>query len=279
MREEHSDNFTRTAVDDELAVANLIGGLPKIEAPTDFDVKVRARIAERRSAAPKGIAWLRLALPVVGLALVAGIFLFASYWRLGDDLAVVAEPERIEPAPARPETPVVASNAPTANLQNVDRVAPANAPISTAPAASRPPEETNHGGKPSGPSEAAVVDDGAGSRDTSLRPPRSIEVPSEVRSSTGAASNDAWKRKERSAVGVSLVQALSFVGVRVESAGGQIVVSSVSPKGAGEVSGLRTGDVIEAVNDRPASATEEFSEIKTVTVSRGGQRIVLRLGQ
>lgn len=281
MREESSENSERTVNDAESAIANLIGRLPKVEAPADFDIKVRARIAEGRDNRKSGFAWLRLAFPVAGLALVAGFFGVASYWRLGDDVAMVAEPSRNETAPVAPEIPVVTVSSPAANAAVSERTIPANTQPSV-PSAARPPDEENRDRRLPGPSDSATSEDQAFSTDTSLRPPRSIEVPSEVRSApTSASPRGATDRKEQPSSGVALAQALSFAGVTVESSGGRLLVSSVSPKGAGALAGLKSGDVIESVNDRAPAAGEEYAVIRTITVIRGGQRvrISLALGQ
>lgn len=281
MREEHSENFEGNAGESEEVVANLIGRLPKVEAPADFDIKVRARIAERRASGKKGIAWLRLALPGAGLALIVGIFSIAAFLRIGDDVAMVAPPEGIEPAQVFPEPPAPSANAPAADATVVERVLPANIQPSTIPAASRPPDESSQGRKTSGPAEIPESDDSAGSRDISLRPPSSIDIPSEVRSSSGAVPADVARSNERRPTGLPLAQALSFAGLNLEFAGKRIVIASIRPNSAGARSGMLAGDIIEQINDRPVAAGDEFSEIKTVTVNRGGQRvrIALRPGQ
>ena len=84
-------------------VSKLLGGLKRIEAPGDFDFRVKARIAAGRpvdrnvSLLPN---WVRFAVPLGLLLLIGGYFGFKAIYS-PDKLAVapIAEVQKIDVAP------------------------------------------------------------------------------------------------------------------------------------------------------------------------------------
>ncbi|MEO7659678.1 MAG: hypothetical protein ABIV48_08685, partial [Pyrinomonadaceae bacterium] len=99
------------------SISQLLGSLRRVEAPNDFNFRVRARIAKGRRAKVK-TDWLpvavRYAMPLVLLVLIGGYFGFNSFYQPGEvNVPVVAEvkptvgPRIIEavsdPEPAAPQ--------------------------------------------------------------------------------------------------------------------------------------------------------------------------------
>lgn len=86
---------------DNEPVANLLHDLKRVDAPKDFDFKVRARIAQGRPSARRGMpAWVKAAVPL-GLVLAAGgyIGLNSMYSPTQNDVpevAAITEQPRIE---------------------------------------------------------------------------------------------------------------------------------------------------------------------------------------
>src|SRR5688572_29519198 len=87
---------------DEQQISKMLGGLKRVEAPGDFDLRVRGRIAAGKPADKS--SWLpvpvRLAVPLGLLLLVGGYFAFNSFYWTGNVSVPVAEVQPIiEPAP------------------------------------------------------------------------------------------------------------------------------------------------------------------------------------
>src|SRR3982751_10149 len=79
-----ADDFETLPADDAV-VSRMLGALPRVEAPRDFDFHVRARIANGRPAADPFAAWFpgyKLLAPLAAVILVAliglGVFRYTS---------------------------------------------------------------------------------------------------------------------------------------------------------------------------------------------------------
>jgi hypothetical protein len=118
--------LTNTATDaGEQRVAELLGSLKRVKAPGDFDVRVRARIAQGRPAPKRSWApvLVRAGVPAALVVVVGGYFAANSYYAPATAPAVAMQtaPIQVEAAPA------------------------ASAPVVTAPAATSPTESSVNG--------------------------------------------------------------------------------------------------------------------------------------
>src|SRR5882757_9958101 len=96
------ENEEQKIYEDE-PVSKLLGGLKRVEAPNDFDFRVKARIAAGKPA-DRSASWLpasvRYAVPLVLLVLVGGYIAFNAFYSAKKiDAPAMAETQTINNLP------------------------------------------------------------------------------------------------------------------------------------------------------------------------------------
>lgn len=274
-------NKKNTGHDDD-AVAKLLGGLRRVETPNDFGVRVKARIAERRSHRNSSF-WLpvlKLVTPVAAVT-VLGAFLYLGGIFNGDvtDLSgvpPVAEDKRIQSPPDTgregvssdiefaavnadaPDTSVIAQSNARTNTNGLQKTQTAVSPVR---------ERT-----PAGPGAGSSVSRAATVPEAPIRPPGLSPNPVQ----TDAARPEGFKGG-RSLTAVDLV---SLFGAAADMTGDGMVVRSVASSGIAERSGIKPGDVITAIDGDPVNGASRFEggkAYRTISIRRDGQRIDLEI--
>lgn len=230
----------------DAGVIKLVSELKHVEAPKDFDVRVRARIAQGRPSEKMSSRWpaWAYAAPLALVIAIGGYFGVNSFYSTSDANV---------PAIAETITPVAPQT-----ISQEDRVvtAPETTTGSTQVAATKPDEK-----------QTANIE--------------TVKRPSLVRNtSSGGSFDQASRIPRRIYQRQTASELLTEIGVQgtFESTG--VKVESASTNGIAERSGLKQGDVIESVNDQPLT---EKSSIKgrpaarTVRVKRDGKTIDLVL--
>lgn len=255
------NNLPEFANSGEEKVARLLGGLKRVEAPGNFDMRVRARIAQGRPT-HAGTRWFpvfaRVAAPALLLVAVGGYFGYDSLYREGNtevpQVAVTAPtlPNTTEPAGVNVPAPVpsaeVAAAKPAVNSNDLVAAAPKKESAS----ANKKPEQP-----------------GGGSLDSALREANSIILRNDAEQ-TGNTSAPSPAPK------LSVREVFSAMGIRASHSGEGWRVSSAG--GAAAAAGLLTGDIIESVNGQPVGANTVFDPKfvgRTLSVSRGGARVTI----
>lgn len=234
----------------EEQISRLLRDMPAAEAPENFEGMVRSRIAERRAFDRPGrpVFWLaaKFAAPMVLLA-AFGVFLILS-----DDGAVNVE--MISPVDA----PEVAS----ANLSFDDT------PVSVAAVNNLKQSPPLNKSAEQRPVEPPSQDKALSSDDTTRFPP-------------GVDPRKATRTNERPSAGrIAPTSILSFIGITSACTPVSCQVRAVQPGGLAERSGVRVGDVIEAIDDRPIDSTHVFSggiSVRTLRVKRDGLPLTIAL--
>ncbi len=261
------NNFEEFADSGEEKVAALLGSLKRVDAPADFDFRVRARIAQGRPADARA-SWFprfaRVAAPAMVLAAAGGYFGYNALYDTGPiNVPVVADSTSITPAP------IV--------VPNSEVVIPAPAPT-TEIATAKPPVnsvETVAGIPKKDPATTAAkkpVTAGGGSVDFAVRETNTISPSSGNVVSTGNSSPVAPTST------LSIREVFSAMGIRASFSGTGWRVSSASGRAA--AAGLKTGDIIETVNGRAVGANTVFDEKfsgSTLRIKRDGATIQISL--
>lgn len=266
--------------DDRLS--KVLAGIPRVEAPANFEQKVMNRIRAGEEPVRSEAAmwpWMKLALPVLALLFV-GAFLYLSgmFSTNVSDLPLRAEVEVDDPPPLLSDVPVIeADRADDANVvaTAADRGQPSafERPVERARQniSVRPPQNTRRRNVPDNV--------GGGSVD------RAITAAPDVRASNTNANANAnfftpledTPEFERQA-GMSAKDIFELMGMSVSYDGRGWHVRSVDPVGAGKRSGVQEGDVIIAVDDTLLNERMELNgsvAFKTVRVLRDGKEVTL----
>lgn len=263
-----ADNTDLELADADLV--SLLGEMPKVSAPNDFEFRVSARIASARtSAKPRGfLGALRIAVPAAALLAVTGTVLILNpYWSESGavatpvDVAVAEKPVDNSASVPRPPIDIpsttFASNGPSTE-------SPKRVPLDDQLVASRPsgPSNEETGGTSfveSGTQGVKVYPRGINPNVDSA--PVSPNVPR---------------------AGIAVRDVLSQLGVSFTSVGDGLRVVSVASNSIAGRSGIKPGDVIESLNgQRIAADTMLYGTVsaRSVTVRREGKTFGLPLSR
>ena len=234
----------------EKQVSRLLGKLQAAEAPENFEAMVRSRIAERRpvDGGGRSVFWLvlKFAAPMV-LLVVLGIFLVQI-----DDGSLNGELIPSVDAPG-----VVSAN--LSSQETPSRITAVNAVRQSPP--------LNQSSR--------QLQTGSPSQDIALSPDDSTLFP------PGVDPRKATRTDERPSSGrISPVTILSFIGVTSACTPTSCQVGALQTGGLAERSGVRVGDVIEAIDERPIGSNHTVSgemSVGSLRVKRDGKRLTITL--
>lgn len=257
------NNFEEFADSGEEKVAAMLGSLKRVDAPADFDFRVRARIAQGRPTEAR-TSWFptfaRFAAPAMMLAAVGGYFGYNALYDTGTvNVPVVADSGPVAPAPVAVQTSNEVAPAPAATTE----VAVVKPPVNTDETIAAAPKKdatTAAVKKPETPE--------GGSVDMALR----------EANRPGGVVNTANSSPVMPISSLSVREVFSAMGIRASFSGTGWRVSSASGRAA--AAGLKTGDIIETVNGKAVGANTVFDEKfsgTTLRVKRDGASIQISL--
>ena len=251
-------------------VAELLGGLKKVEAPQNFERHVFARLSTQDKDSSR-FGFLKLAVPTAALAGL-GLFLFLSGY-LGGEVptvdAVATQPDTRKSQPlAPPQNSTVAQN-------NVQPPREFRGPET---AEARPSTQVEQPNQLQPPSLKEKKRPGVGgSQDFGSGDGGRTSAPGIDSNSRPGSDPDMEKLMRRPSILASDV--LRYTGVTADFRAGGWTVNSVTQKSVAERVGLKAGDIILALNDvRIGKATPFPSgvDIKSIRVSRSGKIVDLK---
>ncbi len=263
---------------DEGKLRQMLGGLKRIDAPQNFDFALRRKIAEHQPETAGKInflPFLRFALPFCLLVLFAGFVGFDLF--LSPHIADV--PAVAENIPPRPISPTIAENSPISPISpSVSQVQTVKE-ISAAPVAPKIPKTINKVLPTTRKDENQNLtkdEDFVGTRDsaiTSSRPilPKGLNQNQKPLTTENVLNNNP----------IPAQQILSQIGIEADYAETNWRVKTVKEKSLAERSGVKNGDLIEAIDDRKLDFDTVFTQTysgKTIHIIRDGKKITLDLG-
>ncbi|MGE3467103.1 MAG: hypothetical protein AB7J13_09230 [Pyrinomonadaceae bacterium] len=248
----------------EVKIAAMLGALERVEAPGDFDLRVRARIARGRPTEGRA-SWIptlaRIGAPAALLLFVAAYFGYSSLYRnIQVNVPDVAGVENVVPKAPLPD-PTVAEVVVSAPEEPAPRSAAEKPEV-------RSPEVASVAKKPK-KSVNSNADSGGGSFDSALGVANAPITPKKV----APPSNMGVPPGE-----LSVKEVLGRIGVSGASTGSGWRVESVS--GRASRAGVEVGDVIEAVNGIPIGVNVMFTKNfagSSLRVRRDGSVIQISL--
>jgi len=274
-----NNNDEILSLEDE-KVRKMIGDLKRIDAPKDFDFRLKARIANATSTnfQPRFLPVLRYILPLSTI-LVIFVFVILNGLYFPDNQAVSLVAENIPPTNIEQKSPLVM---PLANEQVVakdENLVVEDTPIKQAvkPLADKP-QFMAVKSPTTNPKKNLIVkdkkDNGGGSRDSALSvspiniTPKGIDLnPTQANPPNTETSKP-----------LNAQQILSQLGIEAVFSDSSWKVKAVDSLSKG--SGVKVGDVIEAIDgekltDKPLSA--KTVEVKKLTILRGAEKIEISL--
>lgn len=257
------DSYEFVGEKDE-AVGRLLASLPRVEAPSDFEMRVRARIASGRSAGPSWLTPLvRVAVPAALLVAIGGYLGYYSFFQ--------SQPGPPPVAVTQPETRPV----PATDLPEDTSDPPANPSIaeSSTPAFDRQSGNIRHGpqrGTDRTGDQTRTLDDQA------------LSVANPILQQGLNANTRAVANVDRSVsgAGVSAKEYFEAIGIRALFKSKTWKVGSVTANSLAEKAGVKAGDILEALNDETLTDKTSLGRTFTATslrVRRDGQSIKLDL--
>ena len=225
-------------------VSRLLGELKHVEAPSDFNFGVRARIAAGRPADKGGFripAWLAYGAPLALLFAVGGYFALNSFYSVGDvNVPVVAvneKPNVAQPIPA-----------PSNEITAIPAAKPEEQPIA------KQPELVSNGTVAAAKKSVVKDRNTGGSIDLASREGRRFQRIPQIPAKT----------------------VLDLIGAKGGFEADGWRVQSTKPNSLAERSQIQTGDVIESVNGQAVtdkSTLRSNTPLKTVRVRRDGKSV------
>ncbi len=270
----------------DVKIRQMIKNLSRVEAPKDFDFRVKARIAKANSTdfKPRFLPVLRYVLPlsvvvlVLTFAIVNGIYFGGS----SSQTAQTVQPMSVENNTIQMDnSPIVmpeVAKVPVEAPSNSDSADSNQPKVKVRQKEANPVEEQNlvaiktlNKAKPESP-KVKNDEDGRGSRTISVdvKPkvfyPRNI-FPSEL---TEQEPNNENKND------ILAKQILLPLGIEIASENGNRRVKSVKKESVAERSGVKVGDLVEAIDGETVSGDAvrgKKLEGKQITVTRGAEKV------
>ncbi len=251
--------MTNKNLNEDEKIRQMLGGLKKVEAPKDFDFRLKARIAAAnpKDFQPRSFPALRIAAPL-GLGLVVfAFFVVAGLFSVNDESVpqVALDPtpnaERITDQPSENSLAAVIVNSDRASAENFGRESKPNAL----------------------PKTNAPISDA--SRDSAVTAPNKFNPPGLDPNKSIEKPNDFMNLQP-----LAVKEMLSFLGIEANLSRGGWRVQSVTQNSVAERADVKPNDVIKAIDDtKIASETVQKSsfEGKKLTVLRDGKTIEIAL--
>ncbi len=279
MNEQEIKNETELLSADDRKLREMCLSLKRVDAPNNFDFKLKARIANANSSdfQPR-FGWaFRYALPVLGILMLVAIFAYkSSFWSSAENnsTATAVPNYELKNSVSLPDNNFAVVQTPPSQVAlNNDN---ANVPIQKLPklpeneiTQSTPlkvktdkkqfePKDNFNGSKISSSTNTTVIQPASNFNLSSTRIPESFVKTNPT----------------------SIQNILSDIGLKAELENGKWKVKSVTPNGLTERSGVKKDDVIEAIDDQPIASETKFDKNfsgKTITVSRAGLKLEIKL--
>ena len=283
-------NYGQTGADnlppDEAKIAEMLSGLRRVDAPGDFEFHVKSRIAKGRPAEISGSRWLpqiKILAPVA-LVLVAAAFFGSSYLRYpagGNESGAAMAPKDSRPALAsepRPAPPAV-----IAETNGDPRTTGSDVVVTKANPKQRQPDGSSiivvERGTQQRPALGGSRDEtGGGSKVVTVRGPSKIINPSGI--DLDPVRPNANVAEVANAARNSVSDVLTFLGIDAEKTAAGWRVRSVKADNTAQRSGIKAGDLIEAIEDHELGSSPVIPNnvtFKSLKIVREGKSLVIAL--
>lgn len=257
---------------DDAKVREMLSGMKRVEAPKNFAFGVQARIANAKPEDFRANSWLpvlRYAAPLALVLVVTAAFVINGLYSVNEtSVPVVAEGQEAQP-PMDP-SPVTPGSEVAVRVPDPIGGSTANSNTDTNDLASNPRrsplERRTRDPRDAG---AGSITSGQGSRSPV------IDLDPRVNPLPGANRTGFESRGE-----INIRRVLEIVGIDADSSDQGWKVKSVVTNSVSERSGVKAGDLIEAINGLPVTDGTRFSGSfngKNLRVKRDGKTVQIDL--
>ncbi len=272
-----NENGNRNREDEKLS--GVLSALPKVDAPMDFDFRLRARLARANS---RGSSWvfiraLKFAIPAVIILGLGGFYLSNLYRNsnLTESVSQVESPQTVASETLEPlQTPTQSNetNGAIAGTNTPSVVIGGNKGFSKRDEIASTESSTAVKKRTASDKESR----GVSSRDSALSEvddevyPRGVSPKKRLETSQNSGTNEPLKVSDL----------LSVLGIEIETAEGKLKVRSVKEGSVAAGSGVKTGDILMAIDGLEISnspITVSKFEGKTLNVKRGTEELEIPL--
>jgi hypothetical protein len=270
----------------------ILGSLEKIDAPKDFNFQLKSKIANTKATRKNQVFWRYFAVAVPSLAcvLLAAFFVFNRNVQQPATVAEVKEPQKIQ-TPTIVEIPIIKDLKPTKdsntenaeNLPDKDQNPQKSLPIIEpkivdekiyAKVEKQPdikPESVKLA-----PKKPKAKDDFIGVK---TEAGTDIEKPLQPKGLNASSANTTINQTDTV---FEIENLLDDLGVEAIAENGKLKVKSVKKNSLAERSGVKTDDVIDAVDNQkiaPKEIRKKAFDAKSISITREGKTIELKLQQ
>jgi len=248
-------------------VADVLGSLPRVEAPPNFDFGLKAKLAGANAGTWTFLSFIMVAAPVSLILLIGAFAIFYATRPAGDTIAAISNSTTENNSPAETAT---AQNSPASVAnERTDEI-----PIATSMASvSVEPKRAAANLKKRAQAKTAR-EEGGGSKTQALGTskvitPPGIPDPSRNRGSNSSGAGD-----------IAVRGVLEMLGMKADFVGGGWIVRSAAKNSIASRAGIQSNDVIEAVNDQSVGEKTMLKsgfQGKSISVRRDGKLVKLEL--
>lgn len=282
MSYEESKTDTEILSTDEQKIREMCCSLKKVDAPPDFDFKLKARIANTNPGdfQPRFGFAFRYAMPALALIFVLGLLLAYNdgFWS-SKDIPVIAASSNEAIKPDLP-TNTMASNFSAPDDKNQANGNPVSLPSNqeSQKAPEKPQVADNILPTPKKDLRENKKDSLGGSKDFGF----TRDIPKQPNFNSNSLLPNS--RDNEKSTPMSVKDVLLMSGIKADLENGKWTVKSVTANSLGESSGVKENDIIEAIDNQPLSAETVFNktvngEILIITRNGVKSQIKLRIKQ
>jgi len=276
MVTQESKTETEILSADEQKLREMCCSLKKIDAPNDFDFKLKARIANTnpRDFQPRFGFAVRYAMPALALIFVLGLlFAYSGGFWSSNDGKTIAESSIGTTNPASPQNSAVSSfTAPEQKTDENSAVLPANQESPKTPEKAQVAETILR--TPKKDPRENKKDFNGGSKDFGF----TRDIPKQPSFNSNSVLPN--PQMDEKFVPMSVRDVLIINGIDADLENGKWTVKSVRANSLAESSGIKENDIIEAIDSQSLSAETVFNKTvngKILTVTRNGLKSQIKL--
>jgi PDZ domain len=274
MNYEEPKTETETLSADEQKIREMCLSLKRIDAPKDFDFKLKARIADCQPGdfQPRFGFAFRYAWPALAVIFVLSFLAYTSgVFSSSNNNPVIAE-SSVQQNPSLPQNTMVANyTSPIPKEQPDENLTASKLNQETPKTFEKQQVVENNPQNPKKVFDNRKKDSFKGSKDSALKVDKPIQP--------NFNSNSIPQNAEKVTL-FSVKEILEQLGISAVFENGKWVVKSVVQNGVAKSSGIKENDVIEAIDNQKVSnepVSSKTLNFKNITVTRNGEKMEIKL--